>query len=59
MKNEALAKLDGLIGEWDLTMADAWFMESRDVKRNGEATIEWLGESFIRLRSTLGAASSP
>ena len=52
MKNEALAKLDGLVGEWDLTITDAWFLESRDVEVHGKATIEWLDDAFLVLRST-------
>lgn len=28
MKNAALAQLDWLVGEWDLTMTDAWFLDS-------------------------------
>lgn len=51
MKNEALAKLDGLVGEWDLTLSDAWFMEPGWVGQ-GEATIEWIGEAFLHLRGT-------
>ncbi len=52
MKNEALAKLEGLVGEWDLTITDAWFLDSRDVQVHGEGTIEWLGEAFLVMRST-------
>ena len=52
MKNEALAKLEGLVGEWDLTITDAWFLDSREVKVTGKATIEWLDDAFLHLRST-------
>ena len=58
MKNEALAKLEGLVGTWDLTMTDAWFLESRDVKVHGKATIEWLGEAFLYMHSTWGDNST-
>jgi hypothetical protein len=51
MKNEALAKLDGLVGNWDLTITDAWFLESRDVKVRGTATVEWMRDAFLHLRS--------
>ncbi len=47
MRNEALAQLDGLVGEWKVTLTDAWFLESRDVEIHGEATVEWLGEAFL------------
>ena len=52
MKNEALAKLEGLVGKWDLTMTDAWFLASSDVKVRGTAKIEWLGEAFLYMSST-------
>jgi hypothetical protein len=51
MKNEALAKLDGLVGTWDLTITDAWFLESTDVEVRGTATVEWLRDAFLYLRS--------
>ena len=51
MRNEALVTLDGLVGNWKLTMTDAWFLDSPDVKVEGTATIEWLGEAFLVLRS--------
>ena len=51
MKNEAVAKLEGLVGTWDLTITDAWFLESRDVKVRGTATVEWLRDAFLYLRS--------
>ena len=28
MKNPALSQLDDLIGDWDLTMTGAWFLDS-------------------------------
>jgi hypothetical protein len=52
MKNEALAKLEGLVGSWDLMMTDAWFLESPDIKVKGTATTEWLGEAFLYMHST-------
>ena len=52
MKNEALAKLESLVGDWDLTMTDAWFLDSPDIKVRGKATVEWLGDAFIHLHST-------
>ena len=52
MKNEALSKLEGLVGDWDLTMTDAWFLDSPDIKVHGTATITWLGEAFLYIHST-------
>ena len=56
MRNEALQGLDGLIGEWTLTMTDAWFLESREVTVAGSATMQWLGDAFLEMRATLGTA---
>ena len=58
MRNEALAELEGLIGDWKLTMTNAWFLESLDVKGEGTATIQWLGEAFLEMRATLGQEHS-
>ena len=52
MKNAGLAKLEGLVGDWELTITDAWFLDSPDVKVHGKATVAWLGEAFLYLHST-------
>lgn len=54
MRNEALAKLEGLVGEWELTMTDAWFLESREVEVEGRATVRWLDDAFLDMRASLG-----
>ena len=53
MRNEALLELQGLIGEWKLTMTNAWFLEP-GFEGDGAATIEWLGDAFLQVRATLG-----
>ena len=53
MRNEALEQLDGLVGNWKLTMSNAWFLDP-DFKGEGLATIEWVGEAFLQMRATLG-----
>lgn len=58
MKNQALAKLELLIGEWDYTMYNAWFLESMDTKVYGHATIERLHDSFVVMSET-GADQKP
>jgi hypothetical protein len=52
MKNKALAALEPLIGEWESTMYNAWFLESMDTKVNGFTTIEHLHDSFVVIRSS-------
>ena len=58
MRNETMAQLGGLVGEWRMTLTDSWFLDSRDTKVEGEATIRWLGESYLELRGTLGTEQS-
>ena len=54
MTNEALKLIEDLVGEWKLTMTNASFLESPDIKGEGSATIEWLGEAFLEIRATFG-----
>lgn len=53
MRNEALTALDGLVGEWKLTMTNAWFLDP-GVEGEGSATIGWLGDAFLEMTATLG-----
>lgn len=50
MRNTEMAKLDGLVGEWAVTLSDAWFLEPKGTEVPGTATIEWLGESLLVMR---------
>lgn len=52
MKNKALAALEPLIGDWEYTMYNSWFLESMDTEVKGFTTIERLHDSFIVIRST-------
>lgn len=52
MKNKALAALEPLIGEWEYTMYNAWFLESMDTEVKGFTTIERLQDSLVVVRST-------
>lgn len=51
MKNKALAALEPLIGKWEYTMYNCWFLESLDTKIKGFTTIERLDDSFVVVRS--------
>ncbi len=53
MRNPALEPLDDLIGEWSLTLTNAWFLESLDVEQHGSASARWLGDAFIELEANL------
>ena len=53
MRNPALESLDVLIGEWSLTLTNAWFLESLEVEQHGRASARWLGDAFIELEANL------
>ena len=55
MRNPAVDALDILVGEWQLTLTDAWFLESRDIRQHGHATARWLGDAFVELEGEIGA----
>jgi hypothetical protein len=52
MKNEALAALEPLIGEWEYIMYNCWFLESMETEVKGLTTIERLHDSFVVVRSS-------
>ena len=52
MRNKALEKLDVLVGSWTLTLSDAPFLDP-GTEVHGTATVEWLGEAFLVVRSEL------
>jgi hypothetical protein len=53
VRNPAVAALDALIGQWTLTLTNAWFLDSLDVCQYGHATVRWLGEAFVELEAEL------
>ena len=53
MRNEAMEKLDVLIGSWGVTLRNAWFLEPADLEVAGSATVEWLGDAFVVFRWTM------
>ncbi|MDP8931163.1 MAG: hypothetical protein M3O70_21975 [Actinomycetota bacterium] len=53
MRSAALEALDVLVGEWSLTLTDAWFLESREVRQNGHAVVRWIGDAFIELEAEM------
>jgi hypothetical protein len=50
MRNEAMAELDVLAGEWRTTMSDAWFLEPADLEVPGVASGEWLHDALLVFR---------
>jgi hypothetical protein len=59
VRNEVLASLEPLIGEWDLTLTNSWFLESMETRVSGEATFEWLDDAFIVWRWWAGSRDEP
>lgn len=53
VRNPSIDELDVLVGEWSLTLTDAWFLEARDVRQSGHAVVRWLGEAFVELEAEL------
>jgi hypothetical protein len=52
MKNKALAALEPLIGKWEYTMYNSWFLESMDTKVKGFTTVERFHDSFVVIHNS-------
>ncbi len=53
MRNEAMERLDMLVGSWKATMRNAWFLEPADQEVPGTATVDWLYDAFLVFRWTM------
>jgi hypothetical protein len=53
MRDPVLERLDALVGTWDLTLTNAWFLESMDVEQHGEVVVRWLGDAFLELTADM------
>jgi hypothetical protein len=56
MKSDGMAVLDVLVGDWKITMTEAWFLESMDTEIHGSAKFEWIGsdrDAFLQMTSEL------
>jgi hypothetical protein len=53
LRSTALEALDVLVGRWTLTLTDAWFLESRDIRQHGTAAVRWIGDAFIELEAEM------
>jgi hypothetical protein len=51
MRNSSVGELDALVGESNLTLTMAWFLDSLDVCQYGHATGRWLGEALVELEA--------
>jgi hypothetical protein len=50
--NDAMRRLEAMVGEWDVTLTHAWFLESLDGEIHGTATIEWYADAFLMLQGS-------
>jgi hypothetical protein len=55
VRNEALGQLEVLVGEWKLSISDAWFLDTPEIEDAGSARVSWIGEAFLEVRATLGS----
>lgn len=53
MRNPALEPLVELVGTWELTLTNAWFLESMDVQQRGRAVVRWLGDAFVEMTAEM------
>ena len=56
--NDELRRLEPLVGEWDVTLTHAWFLDSMNTEIHGTATIEWYADAFLLLRSSFPGRSA-
>ena len=54
MRSPALDRLEWLIGEWQLTMKNAFFLDSLEQQVIGKASFEWLHDVLVVFRWSLG-----
>lgn len=52
MKNDAFAALEPLIGTWEYTLYNCWFLESMETRITGFTTIERLHDAFVVIRNS-------
>ena len=53
MRNDELQALDVLLGDWDVTLSGAWFLDGLETEQHGTATFEWLGDAFVVMTSIM------
>lgn len=54
MRNQAFGRLEGLIGDWELTMSNAWWRDDPEEEVGGRASFEWLDDIFVVYRFEIG-----
>lgn len=54
MSNEALERLETLVGSWGLILTNAWFLDSLEEQHQGWATFERLDDIYVVFRWAVG-----
>jgi hypothetical protein len=56
--NDAMRRLEPMVGDWDVTLTHAWFLDSLDTEIQGTATVEWYADAFLLLRGSFPGRSA-
>jgi hypothetical protein len=59
METAQLRDLEVLIGNWDWTLSNAWFLDSLETTVEGTASFDWIDNAFVRWRFKQGASGVP
>jgi hypothetical protein len=59
MGTTRLRELEVLIGNWDWTLSNAWFLDSLETKAVGTASFEWIEHGFVLWRFQLATSDVP
>lgn len=59
VKKPQLKDLEVLIGNWEWTLSNAWFLDSLETKVIGTASFEWIENAFVLWRFKLGTSDVP
>jgi hypothetical protein len=53
VRNPSIDAMDTLIGEWSVTLSDAFFLEPDEQPQYGEAVFRWVGEAFVEMTGAM------
>jgi hypothetical protein len=59
MDKPRVKELETLIGNWNWTMSNAWFLDSLETRVVGTASFEWIENAFVLWRFKLGTSDVP
>lgn len=59
MKKPRLQELEVLIGNWNWTLSNTWFLDSPQTTVVGTASFEWIEHAFVLWRFKLGTSGVP